>query len=327
MIAQAKPAPGAAPPPFLELPSPFADTAGVIRVLEPADCDRERLVTRVLSGTYDKPYVLDDGGSRSLHFSSAFIQSEMRLDDPWALQFAYTRKMMAFLLFLNQPRDILMLGLGGGSLAKYCHRHLPAAGITVLEIDPDVLAFRGQFLIPPDDERLRVLLGDAAQFIARCRESHDVVLLDAFDPKGFSPSICTREFYLDVRDALRRHGVLVANLVGERPERIAHLNMMREVFGGNVIVLPVEDDGNLVAFAFRDPSFEPRWRWIADQAKALRARYGLDFPKFADKLERSRKLGYLQRVLHQPEPVPHEEYLKPGRRAAGRRRRKPEAAF
>jgi spermidine synthase len=107
--------------------------------------------------------VIEDDGARALYFTRAFIRSEMRLSDPYALQFAYTRKMMGFLLFRHEPREILMLGPGGGSLAKYCHRHLPAARITAVEIDPDVIAFRDQFAVPPDDSRFSVVQGDAAQ--------------------------------------------------------------------------------------------------------------------------------------------------------------------
>ena len=287
---------------MIELPSPFKSERGVIRLLEPAHCNREDLLNRVLSGTYDKPFVIDDGDSRSLFFSISLVQSVMRVNDPYALALAYTRKIMSFLLFMHEPRDILMLGLGGGSLAKYCHRHLPMARITVVEIDPHILALRDQFLIPPDDAWFRVLLGDAAQYLDQLQESPDVIIMDAFDRDGFATSICSREFYSDARNALSRHGVLVANLVGQKAERIAHLEMMDSVFDSNIIVLPVKDDGNYLAFAFRDTSFEPRWRWIDGQARAMRARYGLDFPKFAGKLERNRKLGYLKRIMHQPEP-------------------------
>jgi spermidine synthase len=284
---------------MLELPNPFAGEGGVIRLLEPGDCDLEALVDRVLSGLYSKPFVIEVDGLRSLYFTRAFIQSEMRLADPHALQFAYTRKMMGFLLFLHEPRAILMLGLGGGSLAKYCHRHLGAAQILAVEIDPHIIAFRDQFLVPADDARFRVVEGDAAQYVAQCEVHYDAVMIDAFDRDGVAPSLCTREFYEAVRRLLPRKGVMVANLVGAKAERIAHLEMIRTVFGGNVILLPLADDGNYVAFAFRDPAFEPRWRWIDDQAKAMRVRYGLDFPKFAGKLERSRKLGYLRREMHQ----------------------------
>jgi hypothetical protein len=54
---------------------------------------------------------------------------------------------------------------------------------------------------------------------------------------------------------------------------------------------------NLVVFVFRDPNFEPRWRWMAGEAPALKKRFGLDYPRFAQKLERSRKLRYLERTL------------------------------
>jgi spermidine synthase len=286
---------------MLELPNPFANEAGVIRLLEPPGGDTEALVDSVLAKRYPRPFVIEDDGARCLYFTRDFIQSEMRLDDPFELAFAYTRKMMAFLLFLPEPRKILMLGLGGGSLAKWCHRHLPKASVTAVEIDPDVIAFRDQFLVPPDGERFRVVRGDAADYVAQCEEKADVVIIDAFDRDGVAPSLCTREFYRDVRAMLSRSGVVAANLVGPKAERVAHLEMLRTVFEGNVILLPIADDGNYVAFAFRDPAFEPRWRWMAGEAKALKARYGLDFPRLAARLERSRKLGFLRREMHAPE--------------------------
>lgn len=286
---------------MLELPNPFANEGGVIRLLEPPGGDTEALVDSVLARRYGKPFVIEDDGARCLYFTRDFIQSEMRLDDPYELAFAYTRKMMGFLLFLPGPRSILMLGLGGGSLAKYCHRHLPAARITVVEIDAHVIAFRGQFLVPEDDERFRVVHEDAAQHVAQSEDRPDVVMIDAFDRDGVAPGLCTREFYQDVRALLPRRGLVVANLVGPKAERLAHLEMLRTVFDGNVILLPLADDGNYVAYAFRDPAFEPRWRWMAREAEAMHARYGIDFPRLAQRLERSRKLGYLRREMHAPE--------------------------
>jgi spermidine synthase len=107
----------------------------------------------------------------------------------------------------------------------------------------------------------------------------------------------TREFFLDARDALAKKGVLVSNLVGRKDERVAQLDLIRAAFGDNVVLLPDKEDGNLVVFVFRDPNFEPRWRWMAGEAPALKKRFGLDFPRLAQKLERSRKLRYLERTL------------------------------
>ena len=289
--------PPAVSPAFIELESPFETFQGTVRLLEPADSDRDALRERLKAGRYDKPFVIDDGETRTLHFCDAFVQSEMRLADPFALEVEYTRTIMGFLLLAHDPRAILLLGLGGGSLAKFCHRHLPGARITAVEVDPHVLAFRGQFLVPPEDERFRVVQADAGEYVRRARERADVIVMDAFDRHGYASSIGSADFYAAARHALSPRGVMVANLVGERRERVAHLERMRSSFSDNILVVPVQDDGNHVAFAFRDPAFEPRWRWMHREAPALGRRYGLDFPRLAGQLERSRKLGYLQRVM------------------------------
>lgn len=284
---------------FLELPSPFSAERGAILFHENQDADRDILLSQVLSGQYDKPFVVDDGDTRTLYFSFAYEQSVMSLRKPACLKALYTRKMMSFLLFQHQPRRLLMLGLGGGSLVKYCHANLPLSSITVVELDPDVIAFRDHFHIPPDDYRLKVIQADAADYVARCRDLPDVIMIDAFDREGFSPSLCHRAFYENVRAALPYRGLAVANLAGKKEARGPHLEMIRSVFGGNVLLLPVSEDGNDVVIAFRDACFEPQWRWIACQAKTLESRHGLNFRRFADKLERSRKLGYIDRFLAQ----------------------------
>jgi spermidine synthase len=281
---------------LLELKNPFRHERGVVRLFAPPDADRAEIAQRLVEGTWDRPYVIDDGVMRELYFRREMVQSGMRLDDPWALDFAYTQLAMAFLLFRPDPRRILLLGLGGGSLAKFCHRHLPQAEVTAVEIDADVIALRDQFLVPPDGPLLRVVHDDAARFVAREGE-FDAIVLDCFDAEGYSPSVSTRTFYQDARDALAAKGVLVTNLAGKREERVERLDLVRAAFGDNILLLPDKDDGNLVAFAFRDANFEPRWRWMAGESRALQSRYGLDYPRFAAKLERSRKLRYLERMM------------------------------
>ena len=153
-------------------------------------------------------------------------------------------------------------------------------------------------MIPPDDARWRVVMSDAAQYLRNCEDNADVVMIDAFDRHGFSEAVCSRTFYLDVRAALAPTGAMVANMVGPKADRAAHLSLIADVFDDNVIACPVKDDGNYLVFAFRDASFEPRWRWIEGQAKAMQKRYGLDFPKFASTLKRSRRDGYMLASMH-----------------------------
>lgn len=276
-------------PSTLAIANLFSPAGELLRLLEPADADRTVLLSRLLNGTYDKPFIAEDGDTRTLLFSWAYVQSRMRIRDPVTLELCYTRKMMCFLLFHTNPRALLMLGLGGGSLAKYCHHYLPQARIAVVESNRDVLAFRNQFAVPHDDSRFQVVEGEAGEYVAACRDQWDVVLMDAFDRHGLAPALCGREFYEQVRTRLLPNGVLVANVAGLRNERMGYIDTMKIVFGDNMIVLPVEEDDNDVVFAFRDPTFEPRWRWIESQVEAMRRRYGLEFPMFARKLKRSRQ--------------------------------------
>lgn len=282
---------------LIEIPTPFPDEVGVVRVLEPPSCNRRELARQLRAGEYRKAFVMDDGETRSLHFCQDFVQSSMRIAQPFALEFNYTRKIMAFLLFHPEPKRILLLGLGGGSLAKFCHRQLPAAHIEVVDNDPTVVGFRDEFMVPPDDERFHVVLGDGAAHLRRSVGTFDVIVVDAFDSDGCAPAINTPEFYMEAHDSLCAEGVLVSNLVGRKSDRAEHLELIRTAFDDNVVLLPVLGDGNHLAFAFPDPAFEPRWRWIRQNAKAMRARHGLDFPKFAEKLERSRKMGYVRRAM------------------------------
>src|SRR3970040_3128060 len=80
-------------------------------------------------------YVTERFGVRSLHIGSDTVQSSMRLSRPNDLELAYTRSMMAFLLFRPPPRRVLMVGLGGGSLAKFIYHRIPDAVTEVIDVN------------------------------------------------------------------------------------------------------------------------------------------------------------------------------------------------
>ena len=81
------------------------------------------------------------------YFGFPTIQSRMLKADPARLVLDYTRTMMGFLLFQPKPDRIAMIGLGGGSLAKYCHLKLPDSDFTAIEISPEVIALRKKFAL------------------------------------------------------------------------------------------------------------------------------------------------------------------------------------
>jgi spermidine synthase len=212
-----------------------------------------------------RPFVYEDERTLSLHFDMSTTQSRMRRDDPSALVLEYTRTMMGFLLFEPEPTSILMIGLGGGSLAKYCYRHLPGSRITVVEINPHVIELRDTFCVPPDDRRFRVVRDDGAAFVARAGERYDVMLVDGFTYEGQPERLCTSRFYENCRAALTESGVMVVNLHVEDEGPNALVDGIGCAFDGTVRVVAAEA-GNRVVFAMRSP--ESAWR-----ASELRRRW------------------------------------------------------
>jgi spermidine synthase len=292
---------------FLEIPEPFLLDSGVAKLLEPADANARLLHTRLMEGRYGRPFVLDHGGTRALYFSLGHVQSAMSLADPLALSLAYTRKMMAFLLFNPQPRRILMVGLGGGSLAKYCHHHLPETDITALEVDPDVLAFRDEFHVPPDDARFRVIQADAARYLADlpqppAGQRFDVALVDAFDDKGVAPALAEPAFYQHLAAALGPRGVLVMNIAGTRTGYRPPLRALHDRYGERLLALHVKDDGNTILLAFNDPAFQPDWPALREAAQRLEPRFRLQLPHMLTLIQRAHTLRLVRRMLADTKP-------------------------
>lgn len=272
-------------PELLDLPNPFIPELSHIKLLEPMDASVSTLQERLHNGTYRKAFIVDDGRLRYLHFGLNYVQSVMRIDQPDRLDLRYTQKMMGFLLFHPEPATLLMLGLGGGSLAKYCYRRLPEARISVVEIDPDVIALRRHFSVPDDDARFRVIRGDGFNYLDELREAVDVLLVDAFDVDGLAQSVSGGAFLHAAHARLADDGVLVMNLTGDNRRYACLLEEAASIFEEQTLLVPVRNDGNYVLFAFKDRLFEPDWPQLRSRAKALHRALGLDFPAFVSKFE------------------------------------------
>ncbi|WP_189338622.1 transferase [Sphingobium sp. SCG-1] len=198
------------------------------------------------SSAHSGPYIAEFGDSRSLHFDHRTIQSSMCMSDPLSLEFDYIRMMMGFLLFNPKPGIIDMIGLGGGSLAKYCYYRVPSSVITAVEISREVIALRSRFFIPEDNRRLKVLWGDGADYRRQDRRRADVLLVDGFDINGQPPQLCSQEFYEDCYFHLAPGGILVANLWEKHQLCV---NRLRKAFGNAIVVVQTERGDNRAVFA------------------------------------------------------------------------------
>jgi spermidine synthase len=269
------------PPRLIELDHPWVPGPAKVRVFDDPSLSRDELLLQLCGDTIQRPYIIEEKGERRLHFTQASVQSVMSLKDPDALLAAYTRKMMAFLLYNPEPAHILMLGLGGGSLAKFCYRHLPSTRITVVEINRDVIALRDEFCIPRDDGRLRIVQADAVRYLRRLDTRFDVVLVDVFDADGIARSLARSDFYAQAASHLNWNGMLVMNLAGQDNDRyVENIRAVLLAFTGGIVLVPVRSEENLVLYAHKRSLPLTMTQDLLSTAVRLQAQLQLEFPRF-----------------------------------------------
>lgn len=270
---------------ILSFDCPWHFASGRIRLPSPPEGLSISEISRSLrDGALIQPYIFETSSERRLYFNRFSVQSVMNLNRPNDLVIAYTKKMMSFLLFKPKPETIFMVGLGGGSLVKFCYKHLRRTRIIVAELDANVIALRDEFYVPPDDERFRVVHGDGARLISELQGTLDIILVDAFDPDGIAPTLAEYDFYTQAAARLAPDGVLIMNLCGESSRYEAHISRIRAAFAGSILLVPIEKDDNLLLFAFHSKINLSESTVYATRAQQLTRMFPLDFPRFLDRI-------------------------------------------
>ena len=230
--------------------------------------------------------ITEERGTRTLHLGTCAIQSAMRISRPWDLELAYTRAMMAYLLFHQAPEAVLMIGLGGGSLVKFIRKYRAETQITAVEIDDRVIAAaRAHFEVPPDDRTLTVIETDGAIYMRQHPSSADIILLDGFDGGNQVEALATETFYAACRRALKSDGVLVVNLWGRDAQFTEYFNRLVRAFDGEIAWLSVMGKTNVIVFAFAKTGARQQMETIRPHLAELTQHYGLDFAGFARDLQ------------------------------------------
>src|SRR5690348_12103611 len=162
----------------------------------------------------------EQDGVRFLHFGTEWVQGAMRIRKPDWPELEYAQQMMAWMLFIEQPRAIAQLGLGAATLTKFCYRQFPQALVTAVELNPSVIAIcSSMFKLPSDDEHLQVLEMDAMDFVLddANHDAFDVLQADLYDATARGPVLDTPEFYQACNACLASDGVMTVNLFGDHP--------------------------------------------------------------------------------------------------------------
>jgi spermidine synthase len=161
---------------------------------------------------YHRIRVEEDEEARYMYFDRT-LQSAMNLKDPAELRLIYSRYTSVAFAFRPEAKNILIVGLGGGSIPKRLQKTFPSLQIDVVEIDPEVVQIaKSQFNVR-EGKNLRLYTQDGRLFLTRTQNQYDIILLDAYYADAMPFHLATKEFFELAQRKLTPNGIIVANLI------------------------------------------------------------------------------------------------------------------
>jgi spermidine synthase len=222
---------------------------------------------------YRNILVEEDNGLRCLKFnvrSAKTQQSCMLVDDPQRLVFNYTKMLFSSLLINPNPKSILIIGLGGGTMSNVLHQIYPKASITNVEIDPAVIKVARNYFGFFENKNITAVAQDGRIFVKRAaikKQQYDWIILDAFNGDYIPEHLMTQEFLQEVKNLLSDNGVLAANTFSVSDLYNYESATYKAVFGD---FFNVKNNNNSNRIILASAKALPKADIIAQRAKALK---------------------------------------------------------
>ena len=192
--------------------------------------------------------VIDKTNVRHLRFGNAIRQSSINKKSPFKLQTKYTRDMAkVFDHYKDIPENILVLGLGAGTIPSYLYHKFPKTKIYVIEILPELKEIASDYFSMPRDERLEIVIGDAYDYIMETQIQFDLIFMDVFSKNSIPKKFCTGEFYTGLKRLISADGYVAFNTWIDPSSYGNYIWILKKAFG-TVIEQCVPKSGNHIAF-------------------------------------------------------------------------------
>ena len=227
--------------------------------------------------------VWEKEGRRELRFGNHIMQSVFSTVNAEYLVLPYTRFMLLGLLFCPNPKTVLHVGLGGGSIARWLHREFPLLQQTIIEINSGVVEAAQLFFDLPQDDRLRIFQGDATEIIPTLTEKFDLIFLDAYTDFDRPEEVKGVEFLKNLSGCINFSGWLVGNAWTMTGDFMEQCEIWNSTFA-QVLQASANQKGNVILFGSQIQHL-PEKKKFEVTAKMLNKHYGLDFQRMLAKVQ------------------------------------------
>jgi spermidine synthase len=221
------------------------------------------------------------GEQRLLRFDrdGEAIQSSIDLNQPQQLHMVNLRYLMGILMFIPEPRSILLLGVGGGALIHFLRHQLPQAHITGVEYDVELLELAQQHLhLPSADERLLYVIEDAREYTRYCQQRFDLIVSDIFSGPYSPPWLLNRDSIEALRNCLSGRGAIAYNLLVHKEKSFTNFyRQLRQAYQHQTLSLEADDYQNLLVYALNFTPEKTDMTYWMQRAQQLNERYELPF--------------------------------------------------
>lgn len=147
------------------------------------------------------------------------VESQLDLRRPEELRVPYTQYMFLNYVFQPQPKKVLIVGLGGGSMVHFLQHYDPDVEVEAVEIDPDIVSIAEEYFGVRSEGNVKIVTADGFDYLRTTESRYDAIYMDAFlkpsdetDSTGAPLRLHTTPFYDDVKQRLNPGGVVVFNL-------------------------------------------------------------------------------------------------------------------
>lgn len=150
--------------------------------------------------------------------------------------------------------QVLVLGLGGGSVARLVKRHWPGSKIVGIDIDPNMIQLGKKYLALGETRDLKVFIEDATGWVDKNKgkSAFDLVLVDLYKGAVVPKEFIQDNFLKKIETLIRRGGVgafnhLYSAIEKEEAEDLGH--KLRKIFP---VLVSVKPEANIIYIGYKE---------------------------------------------------------------------------
>ncbi|RUM91214.1 MAG: hypothetical protein DSZ27_06960 [Thiomicrospira sp.] len=207
-------------------------------------------ITYSVRDEYGLIQVVDNEITRSLYFDSLVEQSRYYFHAPLTLAFEYQSALLEETLehaHSTPVQSILMLGLGGGSLATQLHSVLPNCQQTVVELREAVIQIAYRYFYLPDTPQIHPIQSDANDFVHQAAQQYDLMIVDLYDNDSMPWIFSGAAFLSRLHYLVSGSGRILFNLWKSSPDTTLKIIQFWEQHrGAHLKTREIQSSGNII---------------------------------------------------------------------------------